>query len=158
MFLNQRAAISASAFVAATLSLQPAMAQRHERKLAQLEQSAQATLDAGVVTFQSPLHYDKCFDAVSDYLKGYRCEIESGTKETGASVTAMEITGKYTQTGTRIPVTLIKNSETRTSVRVAVAVQKRKKLLQTEPCSEPKLDDTPSRKAAADIDEALRTL
>jgi hypothetical protein len=158
MSLNQRTAISVAAFVAATLSLQPAMAQRHERKLAQLGQSAQATPVAGGIIFQSLFPYDKFFDAVTNYLKRNGHEIESSNKETGAIVTAMEIAGKYTQTGTRIHVTLIKDSETQTSVRVTVAVQKRKKLLQTEPWSEPKLDEAQSRKTAVDIEEALKSL
>ena len=158
MSFRRRTAASASAFAAAAISLQPANAQLHEGRQAQIEQSAQATPVSGRVTFRSPLPYEKCFDAVSNYLKRSGREIESGNKDTGSLVTAMEIAGKYTQTGTRIHVTLIKDSDTQTSVRVAVTVRKRKKLLQTEPWSEPKVDDTQSQKTAGDLEKALKSL
>src|SRR6516165_3145034 len=125
MSFHRRTAAFVPAFAAAAISLQPAVAQLHEQRQAQIEQSAQATSVSGGVTFRSPLPYEKCFDAVSNYLKRNGCEIESGNKDTGSLVTAMEIAGKYNQAGTRIHVTLIKHSDTQTSVRVAVAVQKR---------------------------------
>jgi hypothetical protein len=152
MSFHRRTAAFTPAFAAAAISLQPAVAQQHERRQAQIEQSAQATPVTGGVTFRSSLPYEKCFDAVGNYLKRNGCEIESGNKDTGSLVTAMEIAGKYNQAGTRIHVTLIKHSDTQTSVRVAVAVQKRKKLLQTEPRSDPKVDDTHSQKIAADME------
>jgi hypothetical protein len=51
---------------------------------------------------------------------------------------------------------LIKDSDIQTSVRIAVTVQKRKKLLQTEPWSDPKIDDQQTAKAAADLEQALK--
>ena len=158
MSFSRRTAPFASALAAAAISLQPAIAQHHERRQAELEQSAQTTPISGGVTFPSSLPYDESFDAVSNYLKRNGREIESGNKDTGSLVTVMEIAGKYTQTGTRIHVTLIKDSDTQTSVCVAVTMQKRKKLLQTEPWSEPKLDDTQSQKTAADLEQALKSL
>jgi hypothetical protein len=158
MSFHRHTAASAAVFAAAAISLQPANAQLHERRQAQIEQSAQDTPVSGGVTFPSPLPYEKCFDAVSNYLKRSSREIESGNKDTGTLVTAMEIAGKYTQTGTRIHVILIKDSATQTSVRVAVTVQKRKKLLQAEPWSDPKLDDTQSHKTAGDLEQALKSL
>jgi hypothetical protein len=158
MSFSRRTAPFASALAAAAISLQPAIAQRHERRQAELEQSAQAAPVSGGVTIPSPLPYKKCFDAVSNYLKRNGREIESGNKDTDSLVTVMVIAAKYTQTVTRIHVTLIKDSDTQTSVCAAVTVQERKKLLQTEPWSEPKLDDTQSQKTAADLKQALKSL
>jgi hypothetical protein len=67
----------------------------------------------------------------------------------------MQITGGYSQTGTRTIVNFIKDSDTQTTVRVAVTKQKRKKLLQTESWSDPKVDDAASQKAAAEVKAML---
>jgi len=124
----------------------------------QIEQSAEATNVPSGVTFQSALAYEKCFERIANFLKRDGHEIEIGNKEGGYIVTAMEIAGKYTQTGTRIHVTLIKDSNTQTSVRVAVTIQKRKKLLSIEPWSEPKVDTAQSTKIAADLEHAPKAL
>ena len=158
MSLHRHHVTLATAFAAASLSLQPANAQLHERKQAQIEQSAQATNVPGGITFQSPLAYEKCFEGIANFLKRDGHEIEIANKEAGSIVTAMEIAGKYTQTGMRVHVTLIKDNDTQTSVRVAVTVQKRKKLLATEPWSEPKVDTPQSTKIAADLEQALKAL
>jgi hypothetical protein len=81
MPFHRRTAAFAPAFAAAAISLQPAVAQLHERRQAQIEQSAQATPVSGV-TFRSPLPYEKCFDAVSNDVKRNGREIESGNKDT----------------------------------------------------------------------------
>jgi hypothetical protein len=158
MSFHRRTPILASALAAASLSLEPAHAQFHQRKQAELEQSAQATGAAGGVTFQSPLSYERCFEAVNNFLKRAGHEIETANKDAGSIVTATKITGKYTQTGTRVHVTLIKDSDSQTSVRVAVTLQKRKKLLATEPWSNPKVEDTQTSKAATELQEALKNL
>ena len=157
MFHNRRIVVF-SMLAAATMSVPPAMAQRHERKQAEMEASAQAKPVAGGVTFQVALPLDRCFDAVLNVLKRNGHEIESASKDAGTIVTAMEIAGKHSQTGTRYHVVLIKDGETQTSLRVAVTVQKRKKLLQAEPWSDPKLDEPESTKAAAELQEALKPL
>ena len=68
----------------------------------------------------------------------------------------MTITGGYSQTGTRVQVTLIKDTDTATTVKVAVTEQKWKKLLQTEPWSDPKVNDKESAKTADQIKAALQ--
>lgn len=55
MSFSRRTAPFASAFGAAAISLQPAIAQRNERRQAELEQSAQATPVSGGVTIPPPL-------------------------------------------------------------------------------------------------------
>ncbi len=158
MFQNRTNLTCSIIAAAVALTIQPAAAQRHERKQAEIEQSAKATAVSGGVTFQSTLPYDRCFDAVASYLKRTGHEIEFASKETGTIVTSLEIAGKHSQTGTRIHVTLMKDSESQTSVRVGVSTQKRKKLLQTEPWSDPKLDDSESQKTAGDLEDALKAL
>jgi hypothetical protein len=143
----------ASAIVPA---LQPLSAQsRHERKEQQLADSAAPKNVAGGVTFQSPTSMEKTFEVIANDLKRQGHAIDRADKDAGQIVTAMEITGGYTQTGTRILVTLIKDSDTQTSVRVVVAKQKRKKLLQTEPWGDPKSDDKESQTVAEALKAAL---
>jgi hypothetical protein len=155
---DRRAPILASVLAAASLSLEPAHAQLHQRKQGELEQWAQVTATAVGVTFQASLSYEKCFEAVNNFLKRAGHEIETANKDGGSIVTAMEISGKYTQTGTRLHVTLIKDNDTQTSVRVAVTAQKRKKLLATEPWSNPKVDDSQTSKIAAYLEEAFKNI
>jgi hypothetical protein len=156
MSFHRRFITITTAVAAASLSLHTASAQLHERKQAQIEQSAQATNVPGGITFQSASAYEKCFEGIANFLKRDGHELEIANKEAGSIVTAMEITGKYTQTGMRVHVTLIKDSDTQTSIRVAVTIQKRKKLLSTEPWSEPKVDTAQSTKIAADLELALK--
>jgi hypothetical protein len=158
MSCHRRAPILASTLATASLSLEPAHSLFQQRKQGELEQSAQVTSPAAGVTFQASLSYEKCFDAVNNFLKRAGHEIETANKDGGSIVTAMEITGRYTQTGTRIRVTMIKDSNTQTSVRVAVTTQKRKKLLATEAWSNPKVDDSHTSKIAADLEEAFKNI
>jgi hypothetical protein len=129
---------------------------RHERKARQMEESAQPKALAGGVTFPMPIPIAKCFDAVLNHLKRQGHDIDLADREAGRIVTVMEVAGGHSQTGTRILVTLIKDSDTQTSVRVAVTTQKRKKLLVTEPWSDPKVDESESAKAAAEMEKALQ--
>jgi len=108
------------------------------------------------VTFQNAVAIDKTYEAVLNHLKRQGQTIESADKEVGQIITAMDITGGYSQTGTRIQITFIKDSDTQTTVRVAVTKQKRKKALQVEPWSDPKVDEQESSKVAEEIKGALK--
>jgi len=120
----------------------PACAQgRHERKQAAIEESAKPKAVAGGITFQRTAPYDKTFEDVVNFLKKQGYEIDSADKDTGNIFTTMLITGKWKQTGTRVSVTLIKDSDAATSLRVAVTEQKRYKAAQTEPWGEPKVNN-----------------
>jgi hypothetical protein len=99
--------------------------------------------------------YDKAYDAALNYMKRQSYTIDSADKETGQIITAMDVTGKHSQTGTRVLITCIKDSDSQTSIRVAVTEQKRKKLLQTEPWSDPKVNDEASSKTANDLKAAI---
>ncbi|MDQ1636831.1 MAG: hypothetical protein QOF62_170 [Pyrinomonadaceae bacterium] len=130
---------------------------RHEKREQKLEESAKAKGVSGGVTFQIEVAYDKAHEATLSYLKRQEYTIESASKETGQIVTAMTIKGGYSQTGTRVYVTLIKDSDNSTTLRVAVSEQKRKKLLQTEPWGDPKVNSEKSQKLADDIKAALKS-
>ena len=145
------------AVATATLSTHPCTGQsRHEHKAQQREECAQPKTVAGGVTFQTPLSIEKCFEAALSHLKRNGHDIELADHEAGRIVTVMEVTGSHSQTGTRILATLIKDSDSQTSVRVAVATQKRKRLLITEPWSDPKVDRTESTKVAAELQDSLK--
>jgi hypothetical protein len=128
---------------------------RHERREQKLEESAKPKSVSGGASFQTNISYDNAYDAVLNYLKRQDYTIDSASKETGQIVTAMTVKGGYSQTGTRVYVTLIKDNETSTTIKVAVSEQKRKKLLQTEPWGDPKVNSEKSSKLADDIKSAL---
>jgi|SRR5215471_12776939 len=129
---------------------------RHERKARQLEKSAQPKAVAGGVMFPTPMPIEKCFDAVLNHLKRRGHDIDLADREAGRIATVIEVAGGHSQTGTRVLATLIEDSDSQTSVRVAVTAQKRKKLLVTEPWSDPKVDESESAKAAAEMEKALQ--
>ncbi|MGO9239700.1 MAG: hypothetical protein ACLQBJ_02730 [Bryobacteraceae bacterium] len=127
---------------------------RHDRKVAESDRPKNV---AGGVTFQVNDAYDNSYDIALNYLKRGGHTIDSADKDVGQIITAIEITGGYSQTGTRIQVTLIKDSDTQTSVRVAVTKQKRKKALQAEPWSDPKVDDAESTTVADALKMAIQS-
>src|SRR5690349_8759740 len=77
-------------------------------------------------------------------------------KDAGQIVTAMEIAGGYSQAGTRIIVTLIKDNGSQTRIRV-VPKQKRKKLLHTEPFDAVVSDNTKGRPTSWTSDPSAST-
>jgi hypothetical protein len=130
---------------------------KHEKREQKLEESAKPKSVSGGVTFQVEMPYDKAYDGALNYLKRQDYAIDSARKETGQIVTAITIAGGYSQTGTRVYVTLIKDSDTQTTIKVAVAEQKRKKLLQTEPWGDPKVNSEKSQKLADDLKASLKS-
>ena len=149
--------ITAMAIIASTLIVPPMAAQgRHERKAQEAADSAAPKNVPGGVTFQNPNPFEKTFDVVVNELKREGHLIDRADKDAGQIITGMEIAGGYSQTGTRIVVTLIKDNDDQTSIRVVVTKQKRKKLLQTEPWGDPKADDQESQRAADSIKGAFK--
>lgn len=131
-------------------------AQRQARREARIEESAQPRNVKGGITFQTSVPYDKAYDGALTYLKRQGYTIETAGKETGQIITAMDVKGGYSQTGTRVQVTCIKDSDTQTSMRVLVTDQKRKKALQAEPWSEPKANNEESTKIGEELKAALQ--
>lgn len=132
-------------------------AQRHERKADEQADSEKIQNVSGGVTFQQAAAMDKTYDDLLNYVKREGLTVDSGSKETGQIVTAIDVTGKYHQIGTRIYLTVIKSSETETSVRVAVSEQKRYKALQTEPWSSPKVNAEKSSELSEKIKAAIKS-
>ena len=128
---------------------------RHERRMAQLAESAQPRRVAGGVEFQRSASHDETYDAVLTFLKKQGYTVESADKEVGQIITAMDIKGGWRQTGTRVQITLIKEAEIKTTVRVAVVEQKRFKALQAEPWGDPKVNEKESAKLAEALKAAL---
>jgi len=146
------------ALAAATLSNHPLVAQtRHDRAARRMEESAQPKAVSGGTTFQTPIPIENGFDAVLNHLKRQGHDIELADRDAGRIVTVMETVGSHSQTGTRILVALIKDSNSQTTLRIVVTTQKRKKLLMAEPWSDAKVDDAASRKVTAEMQEALKS-
>jgi hypothetical protein len=152
-----RKAVLAAVWATALLGMAGTCAygQRHAKKDAAIDESAQPKNVKGGTTFQAAVPYDRAYDAVLNHLKRQGYAIESAGKDTGQIITAMDIKGGYSQTGTRVQVTCIKDSDTQTSIRVAVTEQKRKKLLQTEPWGDPKVNAQSSATVADEIKSAI---
>jgi len=133
----------------------PADAQFHEKREAKIAESEKPQNVKGGTTFQIASSYEKAYDGTLNHFKREGYVIDSAGKETGQIVTAMDVKGGYTQTGTRVLVTCIKDSDTQTSIRVVVTIQKRKKLLQAEPWGDARADDAQSTKIAEQIRSVL---
>ena len=85
-FLNRPNVVSAVSAAACTLAaaivfVPPSMAQRHERKAAQMEESAEARPASGGVTFEIALPLVQCLDTVLNTLKRNGHEVESASKD-----------------------------------------------------------------------------
>ncbi|MBI1745924.1 MAG: hypothetical protein HYR55_04960 [Acidobacteria bacterium] len=129
---------------------------RKARREANAEESAKPKKVSGGETFQTSNPYDKAYDLTLNFFKKQDYTMDSASREIGQIITAMSIEGGYRQTGTRVQITLIKESETSTTVRVAVAKQKRYKALQVEPWGDPKVDAKESAKLADDLKTTLK--
>ena len=135
--------------------LEAAAQSRRERKARIAEESAKPKSVPGGSTFSVSRPYDTVYDTVLNFLKRGGESIDQASKETGQIVTGMIITGGYSHTGTRILVTLIKDTDTGTTIRVAVTEQRRKKLLQTEPWSDPKVNGQETEHVAEQIKNGI---
>jgi len=148
-----RAALLAAAAIAT--GTERMEAQFHAKQEAKIAGSEKAQNAKGGTTFQANLSYAKAYEGALNFIKREGYTIDSASSESGQIVTAMDVKGGYTQTGSRVQVTCIKESETQTSVRVAITQQKRKKLLQTEPWGDAKVNEAESAKMAEQIKNSL---
>jgi hypothetical protein len=128
---------------------------RKERKEAKIEESAKPKAVAGGVRFQVQKAYLETYDALLNWAKRADYTIDRGDRDNGQIITGMTVTGGYSQTGTRVVFTIIKESETLTTVKLALTEQKRKKLLSTEPWSDPKVNEKESEKLAERVKSAM---
>ena len=128
---------------------------RHERHSQLAEDSGKAVAVSGGQSFQVSKPYDAAFEAAVTYLKKRDYTVESASKDAGQITTTMSVTGGWRQTGTRVQVTLIKESDTLTTVKVAVTEQHRYNALQVEPWGGPKINSDSSSTLATDMKAAL---
>ena len=112
---------------------------------------------AGSATFTDPSGIDRVFSVVLDYLKKQGYTIESADKNIGQIMTAMDIKGGFTQTGTTVQVTLIKASDKQTTVRDTVKTQRRVKGSKEHPWRDIKIDPKESSRIAEELKTALKT-
>jgi len=127
----------------------------HERHVQAAEDSGNAVSVSGGQSFQVSKPYDDVFEAVVTYLKKKDYTVESANKDAGQITTAMTVTGGWRQTGARVEVSLIKESDAVTTVKVAVTEQHRYNALQVEPWDDPKVNDDSSAALATDMKSAL---
>jgi hypothetical protein len=152
----RRLAFVTACSIALLLATGPrAYGQRHARKEAANAESAAPRSVKGGATFQVPVAYEKAYEGILNHLKRQGYSLDVADRDAGQLVTAMDIKGGYSQTGTRVQVTCIKDSDAQTSVRVAVTEQKRKKLLQVEPWGDPKVNEEASAKLAEEFKSAI---
>jgi hypothetical protein len=135
-------------FLSAVLGGQVLAGPRAERKAQTAAESEKPRSLRGGVSFDVPLAYADAFDAVIKHLKLQDCEVTTADRDAGLVATAIEVTGGWRQTGTRIVVSLIRQNEKTTTIKVTVTEQKRYKALQVEPWSEPKVAEKKTAEAA----------
>lgn len=128
---------------------------RKERRETSIKESEKVTNVAGGVKFQVNLPYEKSYETVLNFLKKQDYNIDSASKETGQIITEITVKGGWKQTGTRVQVTFIKDSESVTIVKVAVTEQKRYKALQVEPWGEAKVNSKKSEQLADEVKAEL---
>jgi len=128
---------------------------RHERHMQVAEDSAKAVAVSGGQSFLVAKPADAVFEEVVTYLKKKDYTVESASKDAGQITTALVVTGGWRQTGTRVQVSLIIESDTSTTVKVAATEQHRYNALQVEPWSDPKVNGDNSAVLAADMKMAM---
>ena len=111
---------------------------------------------AGSATFTDSSGIDRVFVVVLEYLKKQGYTIESADKNVGQIITTMDIKGGFTQTGTKVQVTLIRDNDTQTTVRVAVTTQRRVKGATEHPWRNIKIDPKESSRIAEELKTALK--
>jgi hypothetical protein len=95
----------------------------------------------GGVTFQVPLPYARVFDTVVGALQRQHRGIDVADRQAGQIVSHVAISGCWRQTGTRIQVFLIKDSERVTTIKVQVtSALRRSQSPAAEPWGPPCLD------------------
>ena len=94
------------------------------------------------------------YQAVLNQFEKGRRGNRSASKDAGIK-TAVQVTGKYRQTGSYLEVTFISDGESETTVRVGAYEEKRYKALNTEPWSTPKVVAEKSEAEAAKLKQEL---
>jgi hypothetical protein len=129
-----------------------ARASRHDDMVAASEKPVAV---AGGETFSVPVSFDQTFQGVVTSLQKAGNSIDTADKDAGQVLTSIVVSGGWHQTGTRVAVTIIRDSATSTIVRVCVTEQFRYKALQTEPWGDPALSSSKTAAQAAALKSVL---
>jgi len=127
----------------------------HERHMDRLEESKKLGSISGGESFLASKSYDSAYDTILTFLKRKDLLIDSSDKNAGQITTGYQIAGGWHQTGTRIRIVLIKETDATTTVKVAVTEQTRYKALQVEPWDDPTVNAAKSTALAEEIKAAL---
>jgi uncharacterized protein (DUF58 family) len=130
----------------------PASAQsKHERKVMASEQ-IQAVPGGEIVTV--PLAPSEAFQNIMTYYQRLGQSFEVASPASRELVTAIAITGKRRQTGTRLRFTVMPDDKG-SAIRVAVTEQHRMKILQADPWSDSELNAEATSAEAAKLKTVL---
>jgi len=113
---------------------------------------------AGGVRFQVLQSFDEAYGKLVGWVnrEDYTIDSAETRKEIGQIVAAVAQTkGGYTQSGSRLRITVIKDDETTSTIKVIVEDLTRKKLLAAEPWGDPKLNEEESQPVADKVKKAL---
>ena len=150
MKITRYLSVTLAAVVAAfSLLTAPVRASSHDEREAAIAESGKARSVPGAEKFTLEMPSDKVFAAIVTALQKADYEIADANKDGGFISTALVVTGGWRQTGTRVVVTVIRDSDTASIVKVVVTEQKRYKAIQTEPWSEPTAHAAKTKELAA---------
>jgi len=131
---------------------------RGERREQAIRESEKPRNLTGGNKFTVKLGYGKTYDSVLNSLKKADYSLESASQETGQIITTLVVEGGWRQKGRRLIVTLIKEKDGATTIKCVVTLQTRYKALQTEPWSEPTIDEEETSKVARSLAETLKAI
>lgn len=129
---------------------------RSERREQAIRESEKPRNLKGGAKVSVKMGYDVAFDTILNTIKKADYSIETASQEVGQIVTTLVVEGGWRQKGRRVIVTLIKEKDRTTTLKCVATLQTRYKALQTEPWSEPTLDEEETTKVAGILVEALK--
>jgi|SRR5579883_2117488 len=126
----------------------------HEKIVARKEAAEKVTPASGWVELKVDRPYDETFDFVRTWLQKQEFKIELAERDAGNIRTPIEQTEKkllgFSKAGTRIAVSLIKESASQTTIKIVVADYSKKG---ADPWSNPKTNSENTKK----VSDQLRT-
>ena len=94
------------------------------------------------------------YSSVLNEIKKEGLQVAAASQDAGIK-SELVVTGKYRQTGSHVEITFILSNAAQTTVKVAYLEQKRYKALNTEPWSEPKVNEQQSKAETDKLKTAL---
>jgi len=131
---------------------------RGERREQAIRESEKPRNLTGGNKFTVKLGYGKAYDSVLNSLKKADYTFESSSQEAGQIITTLAVEGGWRQKGRRLIVTFIREKDGVTTIKCVVTLQTRYKALQTEPWSEPAIDEEETSKVARSLEDTLKAL